>query len=191
MNIKSKAVSGVLAGCATLAFAAAPASAAQQPGPQTATTDAGTTCTVVADATLGGGLLVRPVNFGGSIDCTFADPSNFGVSSGSLILQSSAPLGAGSMSGRPNDPGAQESVPPPPGFGNEQGPGLRCDLEPGADCGFSGTNSLGLPGTTYTALFGTAITPPAGERFVSASEGCTLGEDGTVGCASTDAVTVR
>lgn len=191
MKIRSKTVSGVLAGCAAFAFAAVPASAAQVEGPATATTDAGTTCTVVADATVGGGLGVKPVGFSGSIDCTLADPSNAPASGGGLVLQSSAPLGLGSMGGTPSDPGAQEQVAPPPGFGSEVGPGYRCDVEPGVDCGFSGRQPLGLLGQTYTALFGTAITPPEGERFVSTSDGCTLQEDGTAGCASEKSVTVR
>lgn len=191
MQIRSRAVSGLLAGCAALAFAAAPASAAQEPGPQTATTDAGSTCTVEANATVGAGLLVKPVDYSGSINCTFADPSNVGISSGGLLLQNTLPLGLSFPNAQPNDPEAQETVLPDPAFGNEQGPGFKCDLEPGVDCGFSGRENVGLPGQSYTAIFGTGITPPEGEAFVSASEGCTLGDLGTVSCASEDSVTVR
>lgn len=185
MHIKAKVVSSVVAGCAVLAFSAAPAAAAQVEGPATVTTAAGTTCTVDADVTLGAGLLVKPVNFSGSIDCAPADPSNVGISSGGIRLDSSAPLGLGTTGGNPKDPQAQETVPAEEGFA------YTCDLEPGVDCGFSGSQPLGLPGTSYTVTFGTLITPPKGETFTTASEGCTLGDLGTVSCASEQTVTVR
>lgn len=185
MKISSKVVSGVAAGCAALALSAAPASAAQVVGPQTATTDAGTTCTVLADATVGAGLLVKPVDYSGSINCTLADPSNAPISSGAVTLENTLPLGLSFPNAQPNDPAAQEKVP------QEEGFSYRCDVEPGVDCGFSGRESLGLPGQSYTVIFGTGITPPEGERFTSASEGCTLEASGAVGCASEETVTVR
>ena len=72
MRLKSKTVVGLVAGCAALAFSAAPASAA----PLTVKTDAGTTCTVNADYTLGAGLLVRPIDFKGTIGCSPANSAN-------------------------------------------------------------------------------------------------------------------
>lgn len=185
MKIKSKVISGMVAGCAALAVSAAPAAAAPVTGPATATTDAGTTCTVIADASVGQGLIaVKPVSFTGSIDCTLADPANPAISSGNLVLQNSLPLGLSVPNARPNDPQANERQAVVDGFA------YRCELEPGVDCGFSGREDLGLLGQTYTALFGTGITAPEGETWVSVS-GCTKESDTVVGCSSQDAVTVR
>lgn len=173
-------------GCAALAMSAIPASAAPATGPATATTDAGTKCTVEADARVGGGLVAKPINFSGSIDCTLADSSNAPLSSGGVVLQNSGtPLGLGTAGAQPNDPDAQEKV---PGF---EGFAYRCELKPDVDCGFSGRQPLGLPGQSYTALFGTGITPPEGERWTSVSEGCELDSAGAVACASEETVTVR
>ena len=187
MKIKSRVISGMVAGCAALALSAVPAAAA----PVTVSTDAGTTCRVNADASLGGGLVVKPVSFSGTIDCSLADRANPVLVSGALGLQSSAPLGIGGTGGQPNDPDANESVLGPPG--SKEG-SFRCELEPGTDCGLSGKQPLGLTGQTYTAFFGVGLTPPEGETWIAAP-GCTLDSgpkaEGGIACSSNDAVTVR
>lgn len=184
MGLKSRITAGLAGGCAIAAVMAAPVSAAPAPGPATATTDAGTTCTVDADAKLAAGLLVKPIDFTGSISCQSADPSNPATSSGSLALQNGLPLGLSSQSAKPNDPVANKAVP------NEEGIAYTCEVGPGADCGFTGRETLGVPGQTYTAVFGTGITAPAGERFVSVTDGCSIESDVAL-CASTATVTVR
>lgn len=192
MRFNSKWIATAVTGCAALAVSAAPASAAQEPGPQTVTSDAGTTCTVKADATVERGLLgvlIRPVAFSGTVDCTLADPSNVPVSSGAIALTSSQVLGLGTTGGRPNDPVNNVAV---PSGNNEQGPSYRCEVAPGVDCGFSGRNEL-APAGNYKVVFGAGITPPEGETWTSLSAGCQLdgGESGAVNCASEKAVTVR
>lgn len=176
MRLKSKVVAGLATGCAAVALFVAPASAA----PLTVETDAGTSCTVNAGYSLGGGLLVRPIDFTGTIDCTLADPANAPSASGQLLLTSSAPLSLGSAGGQPNEP--QETVSAGPGFPAGEF-ALRCDVAPGADCGFSG-RSTGLPTASYQVIFGETIVAPKGETWTVVPEGCERSEEGSVACTS-------
>lgn len=176
MRLKSKVVTGLAMGCAAVALSAAPASAA----PLTVETDAGTSCTVDAGYSLGGGLLVRPIDFTGTIDCTLADPANAPSASGQLVLTSSAPPSLGSAGGQPNEP--QETVSAGPGAPAGEF-GFRCDVGPGADCGFSG-RSIGLPTASYQVIFGETIVPPQGEAWTVVPEGCRLSGEGAVACTS-------
>lgn len=170
MRLKSKSVASLVAACAAVAFSAAPASAA----PVTVKTDAGTTCTINADYTLGAGLLVRPIDFRGTIGCSLANPAKVPTASSGLKLNSSLPLSAGAAGGRPNQP--QELV------GEGEAAQYKCDLTPGRDCGFSG-RTTGLPASTYEVVFGSAITAPRGESWTAVPAGCQLSE-GAVSCAS-------
>lgn len=179
MRIRSRAVAGLAAGCAALAVSAAPALAA----PVTVKTDRGTSCTINASKTLGGGLLgVQPISFSGTVDCTLADPANAPKAGGGMTLTSTAPLGLTSAGGRPTSPEDQETVP-----GAKAGEfGFVCDVEPGADCDFAG-GSTGIPTATYQVLFGVAFTAPEGEIWTEVPDaGCDEVLDGgrTVGCLS-------
>ena len=176
MRLKSKTVVGLVAGCSALAFSAAPASAA----PLTVKTDAGTTCTVNADYTLGAGLLVRPIDFKGTIGCSPANSANVPTASSQLVLTSSAPLGLGGAGGRPNKP--QATVPAPPGFPAGEF-AYKCDVAPNADCSFSG-RSTGIPTGTYQVIFSSGLVAPKGETWTGVPEGCRLSEDGSVACTS-------
>ena len=171
MRIKSRAVAGLVAGCALVAVSAAPASAA----PKTVTSDAGTTCTVDSDARVGAGLVIRPITFSGSISCSPADPAKVpSISTTGLTLTGKTPIGlieAPPASGSPNQPGATRPTPlPPPG--SEGAGGYDCVVKPDVDCGASGTTT-GLPLATYQAIFFTTIIAPAGETW-TASDGCDL-----------------
>lgn len=180
MKVKSKLVTGVITGCAAVGAFAAPASAA----PMTVGTDAGTTCTVEAGKSLGGGLLVRPISFTGTVDCTLADADNAPTASSSLLLTSSAPLSLTSAGGNPTSPEDQETVP-----GQKAGEfGFVCAVEPDADCGFAGS-TLGIPTASYQVLFGSSLVAPEGETWTQVPEGCDLVDtdsgDSGVGCLST------
>ena len=189
MKIRNKALAAVVASGAMLAISGAPASAAE--GPQTVTSDAGTTCTLSTDATVERGLLgvlLRPVAFSGSVDCTLADPANAPTSSAGLVLASSQPLGLGQTGGQPNDPANNVAV---PGGSPEEGAAYTCELRPGVDCGFSGRNESALAGS-YRVIFGAGLTPPEGETWVSYSDGCQPDNGGNaVSCSSEKPVTVR
>lgn len=177
MSRRLKTLTALSAGCAALAITAGPASAA----PATVSTDAGTVCTLNADATVGGGLLTKPVNFTGTISCSLADPAKPVIVNAGLILRNAGlPLGLGDKSGVPNSP---DSVAIPV----EEGFIYRCELTPTADCGFTGSQPLGLGGQTYTAIFGAGLTAPAGESWVGVPAGCTPSGP-EIACASQDAV---
>lgn len=151
--------------------------------PVTVATDAGTLCTLNADATVGPGLLVKPIGFTGTIACSLADPANPVIVNAGLILRNSGlPLGLGDASGLPNGP---DSVP----IAVEEGFTYRCEQTPSADCGFNGSQPLGLVGQTYRAIFGAGLTAPAGESWVGVPAGCAP-SGAEVACSSEDVVTV-
>lgn len=185
MKLRTQGAAAMIVATAALGMTASQASAA----PVTISTDAGTTCTLNADANVGRGLVVKPVNFAGEVSCSLADPANPAIVSANLILRNSGlPLGIGEKAGTP-DSSDTNRVPVFDGFAH------TCELSPGADCSHSGNQPLGVPGQTYTALFGAGFTPPEGESWVSAPAGCTLDSgpaaEGGIACASQKAVTVR
>lgn len=123
MQVRSKAVSGIVAGAAALAVLAGPASAAT-PSPRV-TTDAGTPCTMSASKDVGSGVLgVSPIDFKGDVGCSLADQANAPLYSGGARLTSNLlgvgdalPLELGSNFGaaaQPNSPSNVEVAPPPP-----------------------------------------------------------------------------
>lgn len=183
MQVSSKVIAGLVTCTAAVAAFAAPAAAA----PVTVQTDAGTRCTIEAGKTVGGGLVLRPITFTGTVDCTLADSANAPVANSGLVLTSTAPLGLGGAGGTPTTPADQEAV---PGFPGKQGPGFKCVVEPGADCDFAG-RSNGLPLGSYDVIFGSGLTAPEGETWTvvtgktGLNQGCTLEEGGrAVACAS-------
>lgn len=183
MNRPTRGILALLTSAAAIGATAGQAAAA----PVTISTDAGTTCTLTAGASLGGGFPAKPVNFNGEVSCSLADPAKPVVVSANLLLRNSGlPLGIGEKSGMP-DSADTSRVP------QEEGFSYTCAVTADADCSHSGTQPLGLIGQTYTALFGAGFSPPEGERWVNAPAGCTLdaGTGGGIACSSTQAVTVR
>lgn len=175
MRLKSKFVAGAVAGCAALVVSAAPALAA----PVSVTSDAGTTCTLDADASIGGSLLNRKVNYSGTIECSLADPASTPtLGNAGLALDGGLPIGnpLGGLLGDTNSPNQPPSEQP----GVESGYG--CELEPGADCGATG-RATALPGQSYSARFGGEIVPPEGETWTTATDGCEL-LDGRAACSA-------
>lgn len=147
--------------CTALALAG-PAAAA----PVTATTDAGTTCTIDAAQQIGGGLLNRPASFSGTVACqTSATAGDNPIVQPSLVLRSTDPLGVvvlGQAYGR-------RTAAAGPGF--DVGPSYTCEAAPGADCSDSGTTMVNPLLTTRTT-FAVTIAAPAGEVFATLPQGC-------------------
>lgn len=194
MSIRSNLTAGVIVAITGAAMFAGPAAAASGPA-LTVQTDAGTSCTLDASATVGGGLFgIAPIVFKGDIGCSLANDANAPLYEGGVRLTSNLlglgvlPLdldNIGAAAAQPNSPSNTEATPPPPG----EGALFVCRLDPGYDCGSTG-QTTGLPATPYQVMHFATLSAPAGETWTDAPEGCQLspsdrGPDTAVSCIAT------